>query len=175
MKHVILLFSLAVMFSTSCNPTVYQLVQYEHAEHLKKDTLYIILYTNDEELRLLDKYNQNKRSQRLKDQTEETNQSLISAFENAYHFSHFVVWNMDENDSRLPNGYYTHFQLYYESVGDNGEQAKLALNIKSPDHKNVATVTGNFSTHRSAYTYLVKQMDRKLSKVYDKGIKLQEG
>lgn len=175
MKSIIFLCSLIALFSTSCNPTVYQLMQYEHTEYLKKDTLYIILYTNNEELRLLDKYNQNKRSERLKEQAAETNQSVIAAFENEYHFSHFVAWNMDENDFRLPNGHYTNFQLYYESVGDNREQAKLALTIKSPDHKNVATVTGNFSTHPSVYRYLVKQMNKKLSKIYDKGIKLQEG
>lgn len=158
----------------SCHPSVYQLKQFENASGLQADTLFVVMNRDIEDLDLLIEYNQTKKIKKLQEKLDNQNQYLMQAFDEYFTFAPVVYWYLEEQQNSLPNGYYTQIARDYEYSGEGAiPEEYLYLHVYNADDVKVATTSTSFTSWKSGFRSVVKQMNNRLKYLHEKGEKLK--
>ena len=157
---LVLLFVLA-----SCTPTLHQLKRYEYAKELKSKTLQVELINEDEAIALFNKYEYNKKAERLKEETEKENEKIRSAFIDNFTFTNFVFVTKEEANTNLP---LLTIQVK-ENIGrsDDGPQISHFINyVISERGEEKVRVEDDVNSRNFNYSFGVKQLNNQLNKYY---------
>ncbi len=171
------------LFLSGCHP-VGKLYEYEMAEELSVDSLYVLLKNNDREIGLFRKYNETRKAERLQSKQDKYYTSVKSAFAENFDFcpvaySYTKLGELVERPTEPPR-YYCIFRRKNIMENDDNEKEVMTMEvfliengIKHPSKQ--FSVSNSGDTSNRAYPYLVRQMDKKLSKLYQKGMEKQNG
>ncbi|MCH7400620.1 hypothetical protein ACFOUP_11665 [Belliella kenyensis] len=159
-----------IILSSACAPSLVGLMKLEDIQDLHDDTLYVFLSDRDDDINLHRKYNQNRRADRLKRQTDNFNQNLEDAFRQNYSFSQFNVTKDSKTDEA---NFYVTIDIT-ENYGERNDQFLIQLNVRNSNDEIVETVFKE-SSNDTNYNlkFLVRQLDRKLKRKYKQALKMQ--
>ncbi|MCH7408288.1 hypothetical protein MM239_02685 [Belliella sp. DSM 111904] len=159
-----------IILTNACAPSLVGLMKLEDIQDLHDDTLYVFLSDRDDDINLHRKYNQNRRADRLKRQTDNFNQKLEDAFRQNYSFSQFNVTKDSKTDKA---NFYVTIDIT-ENYGERNDQFLIQLNIRNSNDEIVETVFKESSNDTNYnLNYLVRQLDRKLKRRYKQALKMQ--
>ncbi len=171
--------AIAVLLLSSCgiyshSQNIYQFKKYEQLEALSKDTLFVIIKTEKEDIALLEKYGKSKRAQKIKANLDKRNEGYKEAFRKYYTFSPIVFWELSEHDYELPDGFYANIDLYQISDGDNGQQMMMELQVSNNEDEIIHGVRRAYNPYVSDFNWLVKNLNKDLIRINKRGLKLKQ-
>ena len=154
--YLILCFALLMI---SCSPSVRLLQQYEFANQLQDVGLQIPLENKEEDILLLQKYEQHRKAERLAKKVEAHNSGLRQAFTDQYSVSpiHFVEEQRVDKDKP-----YLIFKEITRS-DDKRDKQVLVLQIWEKNELMLSQETDGIESF-SRTNYAVKQLNRKIER-----------
>lgn len=164
---------ISLLVFTNCSPSLYQLKQFDNAEHLNANILYIVINSNKEENRLIEKYKlKNKYSKSYK-LLQSRNLKLLNAVKKYYTFSKYEIWDLEAHNYVLPIGFYTE-EILFEVQNEKSIKKKIAFLIKDKQNNVITNVATDYNSKNINYKWLVQESNRRLIKLYKAGLRLQQ-